>query len=193
MLKKATLSFLFFTFIAAASLWYYCFHVLPKDLKEYEKELKAKTAHVTNEKSKTPNFKQHRTGVRKDMWIITNQLTEHHQIEASCSTLMVKKIKGAWDMQEHLQDVVCCINPQNGQTKVIKTPEGFYDYKKKSFSSKKVDLFFFNPSSFSLKQLNSLTATHLKLQAYDVSFSLEAPELTFQATRLFGTAQKSFR
>lgn len=187
MLKKAALSFLFFLLLAAASLWYYCFHVLPRDLQEYEKELKSKQAHYHLQKNTSPCFAQHRTGIKKDMWIYTSDCTEHHRLEAALGTLIVKKLDNTWDMQEHLQDVTCLLDSPSHELKLIKTKKGVYHYKTKNFSSPQVHLFYLNSS----QTAGSLPVATLQAQAFDVGFSLNAPELSFSAKHLVGHTQKS--
>ena len=191
MLKKAAISILFFLLLAAASLWYYCFHILPKDLQEYEKDLKSNQSNYHLQKNLPPCLEQSRTGIKKDMWILAKDSIEHHLIEAADGKLTLQKLNNIWNIQEHLQDVVCLIDAPNQQLKIIKTKEGFYNYKTKIFCSPHVDLFFFNSSSNSYKTLKSLPVSTIQAKAYDVSFSLNAPELTFQAKRLFGSTKSS--
>jgi len=180
MLKKAALSLFFFLLLAAASLWYDCFHILPKDIQEYEKDMRTKQATYKQNAHTSPSLEQLKTKITKDIWVFSEEATLHHHLEAAQGVMKIKKTGHRWDITENLQDVTCCIDSLSKDKRLIQTHEGLYDYKTKTFSSPKILFFFINSKEQEKRPLANLPET-VKALACDVSFSLADPDVSFKA------------
>jgi len=178
MIKKASVSLIVLIILAASTVWYYCFYILPGDLKRYSQDLQLKQQQSQTQ-STSPCFEQTRQGVTKDIWIFHPSHTEHHHIAATKANLILKKRNSTWLAKEHLFDVTCLLESSQSQIKHLTTPEAFFDYKTKSFDASQVVLSIFEPIS-----LKSLTLPQLAAEARDVHFTLNQPTLTFSAKHM---------
>jgi hypothetical protein len=184
MIKKAVISWVFFLLLAGASLWYFCFHILPKDLKQYEQDLKTLKTRYQEQKHQEPAFEQLRTNVHKNMWIFRQERIEHHHILASSCHLKVKKASNRWEIEELLHQVTCSLDDGKNPVKVLQAAEGLYNYKTKAFTSAKVKLWFLDQPV----NMRSLEKASWSGFANDVFFSLQSPEPTLTAKYFFATS-----
>lgn len=178
MIKKASVSLIVLLILAAATVWYYCFYILPSDLQRYSQDLQLRQQHNQTHCA-PPCVEQTRRSVTKDIWIFHPSHTEHHHIAASQAHLVIKKCSSTWSAKEHLIDVTCRLEASQSQVKHLAAPEAFFDYKTKSFDAEQVVLSVFEPIS-----LKSVTIPQLTAKARDVHFTLNQPTLTFSAKQM---------
>lgn len=128
------------------SLYYTCFYILPKDIKEYEKEIKKSEQKRAREKTSSP-CDQERARVKKEIWSPCDEHRLYTLITAASSKLHIERHCGKIELKEDLQDVFCLIQDKIYQTtnaelmqnlKTLTCPGGVYDYSEKSFRSGKV-------------------------------------------------------
>ena len=191
MFKKAFASTLFLLIIAIGSIVYYCFYIIPKDVKDYEKYLE-KNLKNNSQKQEALQTQQLRRDVQKDIWHLSENTRLHYQIQATTSILSFTPSAGNLFMQETMDNIVCLIQEKlyedrahhpMQQLKSFHADHGLYDFNNHHFVAETVFLDFYTLPGHDLPKILSPDSAFLKGLAKAVSFTLSDHGPTFHAEK----------
>jgi hypothetical protein len=140
--------------------------------------------------------RQHRAGVRKDLWLAQEDKTRlHHRIASKTSELTLIPIDDRVDIIETLQQIQCWMQdklyPQGEsimqQLRFFEADEGYYQYSEQRFAASSVALSLFRIQGGQLPYIVDQKAAFLRGVAKDVSFSIAGKSTQFQAQQFKAT------
>lgn len=185
MFKRAAFSTFFLLCLCAFYLFYCCFYIVPKDIKNYEKSLE-KAKHPTSQKKE---ILQQKKEIQKDIWeagVEPQRL--HYRIQAERSELKASPYKGKYLVKEAMENIECWIQDRgetnnSHQLKRFTSNKGIYQLHPLSFVSEKVDLSFYILPLEECEIETLITPPYLKGQAKKVTFKLLDKKPFFHAER----------
>jgi hypothetical protein len=191
MFKKAFVSTLFLLIVVIGSILYYCFYVLPKDVKNYEDYLE-KNLKKPSQKQSALYTEQLRENVQKDIWRFDDTTRLHYQIQAKTSILSLTPSNNGVFMKEAMSNIVCLIQEKlyedsshhpMQQLKTLHADHGIYDFNKHLFEAETVFLDFYTLPGHSLPTTLASETAFLKGLAKAVSFTLSDHGPSFHAEK----------
>lgn len=191
MFKKAFVSTLFLLIVATGSILYYCFYVLPKDVKNYQDYLEKNLKKDSQKQACSPT-EQLRYGVQKDIWRLNENTRVHYQIQAETSTLSLTPSGNTLFMKETMDNILCLIQEKlyqdsalhpMQQLKSFHADHGLYDYSSHHFAAETVFLDFYTLPEHDLPITLNPDSAFLKGLAKAVSFTLSEKGPSFHAEK----------
>lgn len=161
--------------LMGAALYWYCIHLEPCDLPNYQK-LMAESVELRTRKAleQEPAY-QKRQGVQKDLW--TQNGTRHFCIQSQTSGLTIRQKKDKVEATEALRNIEC--TTPNGVK--LTAEEGLYDYPSHQFIAQK---------NCQLTQgENHITGNRIHLDIAEEKMTLENPKGRIESGELDFTAK----
>jgi hypothetical protein len=189
MFRKAFTSTLFLLLLALLSILYYCFYVLPKDVKNYEDYIE-KTIKKPSQKHTSSSTQQFRKHVQKDIWHREHEEPVHYQIKAETSILSLTSSAQGLLMQESMHTIQCllqeklyenALHQKMQQLKAFYADDGLYHFNKHHFEAKRVFLNFYALPGHTLPKTLSSETAFLQGVAKAVSLTLSEQGADFHA------------
>ncbi|HNA62613.1 MAG TPA: hypothetical protein PKW79_06020 [Rhabdochlamydiaceae bacterium] len=142
--------------------------------------------------SQNKESQQHRSGVRKDLWLAQEDKSRlHHRISSKTSVLTLVPIDDKVDIIENLQNLQCWMQdklyPDMQQVRFFEAEQGFYQYSIQKFTASSVALSLFRLPGSQLPSTIDPKRAFLRGIAQDVSFAIAGKATQFQAQQFKAT------
>lgn len=141
-MKKAIFSTMTLLFLVGGYMFYYHFHILPKDIKNFEKNFNKKKEIQEMDQSEQSS-RQTKKYSEKDIWQSSSSGRLHSKIIAEEGYIYIESGNNRLKMHESMKNITCLIQESPAldgyqNIRVLTAPLGAYDYDSHTFTSKKV-------------------------------------------------------